>query len=711
VILAGGYGKRLLPITETTPKPLLPLGNSTVYGTITSALTAQGFTDISVATMYKAKEIEAYPVKGAKLSFFRESTPLGTAGCVKNAAKGITESFLVVSGDTVCDFNFRQIMEKHKASGAPISIVCTRVSRPTEYGTVLVNGSTISAFVEKPSWKRTLTNLVNTGVYVVKPQVLDMIGEGEQDFAHDLFPKLLAAGMPLHCIEETGYWCDIGDVESYYRCCFRAAGDVKNVVFGDAGIAPDAAVEGCILFDGAVVEGGSAVYDSIICENTVIGSHSFVGGGCVIGGGTLVGDGAYISGGTALKAGLNVEKGARVMKSIVFGEIRKRHLDGGRISGRYGSYINGEFCLTLGGALSYTAGAGAAIGVMHTGSAESRALADSILCGIRLYGGRAYDLEDGFASLCAFAAPQYGLAYSVMVNVNGNKASISIYDGDGLPPTHKEERAIEAAISRPVPTTVTAGETVRLDREERVKFRYADALVNLIPDLSGCTLYVGDRNTASEFLYSVAEKRGAKVEYGKGADRDTFYVSEDGFYAEAMLKDGVECSYWGLLCLGAGLGGEVALPTSAPQFVEQAVLKAGGKPVFYGDAGGREREAAYRCLWSCDGNGLALRALYAGAVANKPLAQLYGDIPKQVVEIKTLRCDEDSKARTMEKLCTKGCGGRGGEGVMLKYASGSVVVVPLNGGGFRLFAEAVSTEAAEEIFDLTEKEINKAEQE
>lgn len=709
VVLAGGYGKRLLPITETIPKPLLPLGDSTVYETAIAALIRHGFTEIAVTTMYKAEMIESLPIKGADLFFCRESMPLGTAGSVKTAALPFDDDFLVISGDTVCDFDLRSVLNKHKAGGTDISVVCTRVSEPTEYGTVFAEGGYIKRFVEKPSWHRTLTNLVNTGIYVINPRILKYIGDGKQDFAADLFPRLLAAGIPIRCIEESGYWCDIGDVESYYRCCFKSAGGGKNVLFGRARIADDAAVEGCILFDGAMADSGSAAYGSILCESAYLAPHSFVGEGCVIGAGTIIGEGAYVSGGTSLKSGLKAEKGARIMKSIVFGEIRKRHMENGKITGRYGSFINGELCLALGGALSFTAGAGSAIGVMHGEGEEAKALADSILCGVRIYGGRAYDLEDGFDSLAAFSAKEYGLAFSVIVKVSGNVASLTVFDGDGLFPTGKEERAIEAALARPTPTTVSAGKTVLLEHTERVKYRYALALTKLVPSLKGVHFSVSEKNAASEFLYSVAEKLGATVEYGKNGAGAHFYVSEDGTYAEATLEDGSECSFWGLICIGASLGGEVALPTKAPRFVEDAVKRSGGKAVFYGEADAREREAVYRCFWSYDGNALALRALYASISQKKPLYELAAQHPKQVVESKTVRCNEESKASTINRLFEKGNAARGGEGIVLSYSTGSVIVMPVAYGGFRLFAEAVSTEAAEELFVKTEKEIRRIE--
>ncbi|MBE6678228.1 MAG: hypothetical protein E7597_05485 [Ruminococcaceae bacterium] len=705
VVLAGGFGRRLFPITEAVPKPLLPLGNSTVYGILTDKLAAAGFTQIAVTTMYKGEQIEAYPVALKQVKYFRETMPLGTAGSVKNAAAGFDDCFLVVSGDTVSDFDFKEIMEKHRRHGGLISVVCKRVTSPTEYGTVAVDGDIITEFTEKPNWRRTLTNLVNTGIYVMSPGLLPYIGTGQQDFAADLFPRLLREGVPIHCIEEQGFWCDIGDVESYYRCCFCYEKG-ENVLFGSASAAEDAAVSGSVLFDGVTVDSGGAVYGSILCGGVYVGKNAFIGKGCVIGAGTIIGDGAYIAGGTILKAGLNIEKGTRVMKSVIFGELRKRHIENGRISGRYGTYINGELCLRLGGALAYTAGAGSAVGVFGDGSSEAKALADSILCGVRIYGGRACDMGEGFGALAAFSAVEYKLAYALTVAVRGGVVTLSLFDGDGLPPTTKEERAVEAALSRPVPTSVSAGELLSFAGEEAPKYRYAARLTHVTEGLRGAKLYVGEKNPASEFLYSVAHKMGAEVDYSTGTDRDMFYVSADGLYAEARLGADTECGFWGLLCIAAATAkGEVALPTLCPRFVEEAVERAGGKAVFYGDAMGRQREAAARCFWSVDGNALVLKALESALKLGKPLENLYLEMPRRVIEYKTLPMDEEKKAEAMEKLSTQGEKGRGGEGIRIRYSRGSVTVIPQNGGGFRLFAEAVSNEAAEEIFVETEKKI------
>ncbi len=706
VVLAGGYGRRLLPITETLPKPLLPLGKGTVYGNLIKKLAESGFGQISVTTMYKAQQIENYPVEGAELRYYRETMPLGTAGSVKNAAAGFDDCFLVVSGDTVSEFDFNALLDAHRSHGGDISVVCKRVDHPVRYGTVRAKNGIIEEFVEKPSWRRTLTNLVNTGIYVLSPKILSYIGEGEQDFANHLFPRLMEKGVPIHCIEQEGFWCDIGDVESYYNCCFRYGGGGKNVNYGNTKVAEDTALKGGVLFDGPCVESGAPVYGSILCNNVYVGKNAFIGEGCVIGAGTVIGDGAYIAGGTMLKSGLRIEKGARVMKSVIFGDVRKRHIENGRMMGRYGSYINGELCLRLGGALAYTAGAGSAVGVLQDGSDEAKVLADSILCGVRIYGGRACDLGEGFEALASFCATEYKLAFSLVVRVYGGVATITVFDGDGLPPTAKEESAVEAAMWRPVPTAVSAGHIVTYDGEDAPKFRYGAALTHLVESLRGASLYVGDKNPASQFLYSVAEKMGAKVEFGKGSDRDVFYVSSDGLYAEAHFGSGTECGFWGLVCLAAKTAkGDVALPVHCPAFVEEAVERAGARPVFYGEATGRQREAARRCFWSVDGNALVLKALESGLKLKKSLEQLYSETPKRVIESKLCFCDEDKKAATMDRISAQGEKARGGEGIVLRYYGGSVTVVPTSGGSFRLFAEAVSNEAAAEIFAETEKRL------
>ncbi len=699
VVMAGGFGKRLRPLTDTVPKPLLPMGDTTVIGKVLERLRDGGFTEAAVTTMYKAAQVEALRFSGVELTFYRESVPLGTAGGIKAAASGVTEDFAVVSGDVVFEFDLDAAYRRHRESGCVATVLCKRVPFPTEYGTVIARNGRVESFDEKAPWSGTRTDLVNTGVYIFSPQVLGHIGDGVQDIAKDLLPKLIPMG--VCCIEEQGFWCDIGTPQSYYGCCFRY-GKGRNVLFGSAVLEKGAFAEGALLFDGVTVAAQARVRDCILCEQVHIGEGAYVGEGCVIGAGCDIGAGAYIAPGTVLRGGLRVGKEARVMKSVYFGELRRKNMENGRISGLYGSYIGGELCLRLGAALAEAGGS--RVGVMHDGSEQAALLAGIIAEGVRLYGGDSAMLGDGFESLCGFAAVELRLRYTVLVKYSGGAASLCIYDGDGLPPTASDSAQIEAFLAMPRAPRGELGERLVFEDERSPRYLYAEALTKTVPSLEGVRFCIGERNGASEFLLAVAHKLGAEAEFCRDSERDRFELSEDGYYAEVQLGGGGECSFWGLVCIaGIAARGSVALPALAPNYVVEHLRRRGHGIVFFGNGG--ERGAAYRCFWSYDAVALSLMALYSAKLEGKSLKELDGKTPKKVIESRLVMCDEDKKAACMARLAEEGESGRGGEGVVLRYGRGTVVVVPQEIGAFRLFAEAVSAEAVSEIFDTTKKKL------
>ncbi len=701
IVTAGGYGKRLRPLTETVPKPLLPLGDGTVYSRALRCLKESGFDSVAVTTMYRAAQVEAADTEGLEATYYRESVPLGTAGGIKAAASGVCDDFAVVSGDVVFEFDLADAYRRHGERGAIATVICKRVPYPTEYGTVIARGGRVVAFEEKAPWARTRTDLVNTGIYIFSPRALAYIGDGEQDLAKDLLPRLLKEGEDVLCYEEQGFWCDVGNPASYYECCFRY-GEGKNRLFGTASVDGGAFVEGSILFSGAAVSEGASVQGSIICEDVHVGRGSFIGEGCIIGGGTVIGEGAYIAAGTVIKSGAVIGKGARVMKSVYFGEYRRRYIEGGRISGVYGQLMNGELAQSVGAALAEQCGRRGKVGVMHDGKAESRLLAEAVSLGVRLYGVDCALLGDGFESLCAFSAVEMGFEFTVMVKVTGSAASVSLYDKDGLVPRSEVLRRIEQFLSLPRESGGAVGESLVYEDEEGPRFLYAVALTKLVPSLEGARLYIGEKNAASEFLLSVCHKLGAMAEYGVG-DRDVFEVAEDGFYAEAQLSGGGECSFWGLICVAGGAAkGMVALPALAPSFVVDSLRKSGHPVSFFGDGG--DRSGAYGTFWSYDAVALCLMAIYASVKQGKTIAELDAMVPKRVIESKTVACRDEEKAAAMARIGKDALRGRGGEGVMLRYGGGTVIVVPQETAAFRLFAEAVSVEAAEELFsDVTRR--------
>ena len=229
VIMAGGEGRRLRAVSGPVPKPLVPLLGRPMMEHIILLLREQGFRDICVSLRYRAEDIISRfgdgSALGVRLSYRTENEPLGTAGGVKNCMDFCgDEDFLVISGDAACDFDLRLLADKHRKCSADVSIALYHCSEPLSYGLAVTDSSDmVRAFVEKPSWSRVVTDLVNTGIYVVSPEAMEKVPENSHfDFADDLFPLLLNSGRKILGLPMEGYWCDVGCPLSYYKCCADA---------------------------------------------------------------------------------------------------------------------------------------------------------------------------------------------------------------------------------------------------------------------------------------------------------------------------------------------------------------------------------------------------------------------------------------------------------------------------------------------------------
>ncbi|MEG0876975.1 MAG: NDP-sugar synthase [Oscillospiraceae bacterium] len=297
VIMAGGMGTRLRPICDAMPKPMTGLCGRPLLEHLIELLKLNGFRSLCLTLGHKPECIRDYFGDGGdfgvSLEYRLEEKPLGTAGGV-GACRDFygDEDFLVISGDAACDFDLRVLMREHKARGAMVTMALFPHPEPLRYGTVLIDrrGQVIS-FIEKPCWERVVTDLVNTGVYIVSPAAMELVPRGQPfDFARDLFPLLAKKGGKIVGIPMSGYWCDIGDPKSYLRCCMDALDGKLKIDFAK-GYSYDA------------TDGGEYIHPSLICENVEIGrgaiiEHSILHSGSRVGAFTRVKnsvvDGAYL---------------------------------------------------------------------------------------------------------------------------------------------------------------------------------------------------------------------------------------------------------------------------------------------------------------------------------------------------------------------------------------------------------------------------------
>lgn len=286
VIMAGGKGSRLYPLTEKTPKPLLPINNIPNIIKILAEINKIGIKKAIVTTGYLGDEIKKSigpAVYDVDVLYAREDKPLGSAGGVKNASRQVDGDLLVISGDAVFEGDLGNMIKRHYESGADVTVACTEVDDTSRFG-VLVTDSDgrIVGFCEKPTAGECDSKLVNIGIYIISREIIDSLPFGEKlDFSLDVFPKIIKSKRMMAWKSED-YWCDMGTPMSYLECNMRYSHG-ENIIGRNCHISPEADIKGSVIFDGVTVEAGAVVRDSLICSGVHIGRGAGVSSGSVIG--------------------------------------------------------------------------------------------------------------------------------------------------------------------------------------------------------------------------------------------------------------------------------------------------------------------------------------------------------------------------------------------------------------------------------------------
>ncbi|MBD8069144.1 nucleotidyltransferase family protein [Bacillus sp. PS06] len=231
VIMAGGKGTRLRPLTYHMPKPMVPLLHTPVMEYSIELLKKHGITEIAVTTGYLGNDIKQYFGNGSswgvELTYFDEITPLGTAGSVKNAEAFLDETFVVISGDILTDFDLTDGIHFHETKNSTLTILMKQMNNPSEYGILTTNSEgKVNRFLEKPTCNEIFSDFINTGIYIVNPSIFSYIPQGECfDFSKDLFPLLLQKDGRVYGFVVSGYWSDIGTFPQYKQTRFDLLND------------------------------------------------------------------------------------------------------------------------------------------------------------------------------------------------------------------------------------------------------------------------------------------------------------------------------------------------------------------------------------------------------------------------------------------------------------------------------------------------------
>ncbi|RJQ31552.1 MAG: mannose-1-phosphate guanyltransferase [Actinobacteria bacterium] len=448
VLMAGGEGTRLRPLTSNTPKPMVHLFNKPVMEYIIELLKQHDITDITATLQFLPSLIKNYYGDGSdigvNISYAIEEKPLGTAGSVKNTQEYIDDTFIVISGDGITDFNLKKAIAFHKKNKALATLVLTRVENPLEYGVVITkdNGK-IERFLEKPTWGQVFSDTVNTGIYILEPEVLKHIPENTSlDFSKDLFPELLKQGKPLYGYIAEGYWCDIGSFDQYLKVHQDVLARGLNInldamkarnniwVGKDSFIHPSADISkgvfighhcyieegvrlgsGTVVGNNVVIKNGASVDRAIMQENAFIGSKASLVGcvigkncdikagarieqGVIVGDDCVIGEDAIINYDVKIYPFKTVDAGATINRSIIWESKGMRSLFGSNgISGLANIDITPDLATRIAMAYGTSAGKGSFVVTSRDSNRVCRMVKRSMIAGLTSTGVHIRDLR------------------------------------------------------------------------------------------------------------------------------------------------------------------------------------------------------------------------------------------------------------------------------------------------------------------------------
>lgn len=322
VVLVGGFGTRLRPLTLGVPKQMLPVVGVTMLERVVSTLGAAGVEEVVLSLGYRPDAILAEFTEGVcagvRLSFAVEPEPLDTAGAIRFAAAeaGIEDRFLALNGDVLTDLDLSGLWQRHLEFGALATIALTPVEDPSRFGVVpLLPDGRVEAFIEKPPAGSAPTNWINAGTYVLEPEVLDLVPPGRRvSIEREVFPVLVERG-ELFGVRSDAYWIDAGTPAAYLQAQLDLMGGVRGEpesgVDPSAEVHPTADVVRSVLGPGSEVGEGSKVVESVVMAGAQVGPGSTLDR-ALVGPGAVIGEGCSVTELSVIGAGAQVPSGTRL---------------------------------------------------------------------------------------------------------------------------------------------------------------------------------------------------------------------------------------------------------------------------------------------------------------------------------------------------------------------------------------------------------------
>lgn len=536
VIMAGGEGARLRPLTCDLPKPMVPVMNIPVMEHVINLLKNHGILEIAITLAYLPQKIREYfgngSSMGVSLRYFTEIIPLGTAGSVKNTGVFLDDTFIVISGDSLTNLDLTAALEFHHVKKSKATIVLARVDVPLEYGVVLTNeNGSVTGFLEKPCWGEVFSDTVNTGTYIFEPEILDLIPtDNKYDFSLELFPRLLSMKEPMFGYVMSGYWYDIGDLHSYLQAHYDAMGGKINIkinaaeykknvwvgpgtkiepnaeingpcvigsncrigngtrienhsVLGDNNVIEDeVSIKKSIIWNNNYIDFGSEIRGAIICNRVQLKHYVSIFENSVIGDDCIINERAIVKPNIKIWPSKTVDPFSIVDRNVIWGSRHSKSIfcESG-LSGIINVDITPEFATRLGAAYGSIFKKGTRVAVSSTTSNSARMFKHAFISGILSVGVEVYNLSSLLTPVSRhainFLSVEGGIHIKLSAN-NPNKLKVDFMDSKGAAISRVLERKIENTFSREDFKRCSGEEISRLNNITDFTVYYARMILN-----------------------------------------------------------------------------------------------------------------------------------------------------------------------------------------------------------------------------------------
>lgn len=505
VIMSGGIGTRLRPLTCHLPKPMVPIFNKPVMEYGIELLKKYGINDIAVTLCYLPEMIMDYFGDGSKynanISYYIEDRPLGTGGSVKNADEFLDSTIIVISGDAFTNIDFKKAYDFHIEKGSKATLILKREPIPLEYGVVITDDNgRITRFLEKPSWAEVFSDTINTGIYILEPEVMDYYEKGENfDFSKDLFPRLLKDNVPMYGYITEEYWCDVGDLNTYIETHKDILSDEsmhyllgkqqgKDIWIGEGTILEKGAKiyppiyigKNSLIKEGAIIEPytvignhctigegtsikRSIIWDnvgisknceirkSVICNNVHISQRSRMFEGVVIGSYSKIAKDSTIKPKVKIWPYKTIDENVTVKNNLIWEERATKRLFGDRnISGIFNESITPEIATGLGTAFATVINNRGIYVVSSDEYNLSKSIKNSIISGILSTGSQVIDIKNSTIPMCRFGVKHFKADGGVHIRGNcfyEDMVYIEFIDKEGANVDKNKSRKIENCLT------------------------------------------------------------------------------------------------------------------------------------------------------------------------------------------------------------------------------------------------------------------------